>query len=105
MSQVGLYVQLKFVDWKVWKKKVLKDHEYDMTIASWTFDDASNITSLFHSSNNKAWGNNFVNYHSKEVDSLLSQAEVTNDFDKKRAIYKKLHRYYREIIHMYSYGL
>ena len=63
-----------------------------MTIASWTFDDASNITSLFHSSNNKAWGNNFVNYHSKEVDSLLSQAEITNDFDKKRAIYKKLHK-------------
>ena len=47
MSQVGLYVQLKFVDWKVWKNKVLKDHDYEMTIASWTFDDASNITSHF----------------------------------------------------------
>ena len=92
MAEVGLYVQLKFVDWKVWKNKVLKNHDYDMTIASWTFDDASNITSLFHSSNNGAWGNNFVNYHNKEVDLLLSEAEGVNDFDKKRAIYKKLHR-------------
>ena len=92
MSQVGLYVKLSFVDWKVWKNKVLRDHNYEMTIASWTFDDASNITSLFHSRNNKAWGNNFVNYHNKQVDSLLGQAEQTNDFEKKRAIYKKLHR-------------
>ena len=80
MSQVGLYVQLKFVDWKVWKKKVLKDHNYDMTIASWTFDDASNITSLFHSSNNKAWGNNFVNYHSKEKDASEQEEKTWNDF-------------------------
>ena len=88
MSQVGLYVKLSFVDWKVWKNKVLRDHNYEMTIASWTFDDASNITSLFHSRNNKAWGNNFVNYHNKQVDSLLGQAEQTNDFEKKERYIK-----------------
>jgi peptide/nickel transport system substrate-binding protein len=91
LEAVGLKVELQFMDWLVWKKKVLDEHDYDVTIASWSFDDASNITSLFHSSSAKAWGNNFVQYRNPEVDALLTEADATNDFDKRRAIYHKLH--------------
>lgn len=91
LEAVGLKVDLQFMDWLVWKKKVLEEHDYDITIASWSFDDASNITSLFHSSSAKPWGNNFVLYSNPEVDSLLTEADATNDFDKRRAIYHKLH--------------
>jgi peptide/nickel transport system substrate-binding protein len=91
LEGVGLKVDLQFMDWLVWKKKVLEEHDYDVTIASWTFDDASNITSLFHSGSAKPWGNNFVMYSNPEVDSLLTEADATNDFDKRRAIYHKLH--------------
>ena len=87
----GIRVELQFMDWLVWKKKVLEEHDYDVTIASWSFDDASNISSLFHSSSAKPWGNNFVMHRSQEVDSLLSEADATLDFDKRRAIYHKLH--------------
>src|SRR5690606_4055707 len=82
LEAVGLKVDLQFMDWLVWKKKVLEEHDYDVTIASWSFDDASNITSLFHSSSAKAWGNNFVMYSNPEVDALLTEADATNDFDK-----------------------
>ena len=91
LEAVGIKVELQFMDWLVWKKKVLGEHDYDVTIAAWSFDDASNITSLFHSSSGKAWGNNFVQYKNTEVDSLLTEADVTNDFDMKRAIYHKIH--------------
>jgi peptide/nickel transport system substrate-binding protein len=91
LEKVGIRVELQFMDWLVWKKKVLGEHDYDVTIASWSFDDASNIMSLFHSSSAKPWGNNFVMYHNYEVDALLTEADVTNDFDKRRAIYHKLH--------------
>ena len=91
LEVVGLKVDLQFMDWLVWKKKVLGEHDYDLTIASWSFDDASNINSLFHSSSAKPWGNNFVMFQKPEVDSLLTEAEATNDFDLKRAIYHKLH--------------
>ena len=60
------------MDWLVWKKKVLEEHDYDVTIASWSFDDASNITSLFHSSSARPWGNNFVMYKNSEVDSIAA---------------------------------
>jgi peptide/nickel transport system substrate-binding protein len=91
LESVGLKLELQFMDWLVWKRKVLGEQDYDVTIASWSFDDASNITSLFHSSSAKPWGNNFVQYRNPEVDALLTEAEATNDFDKRRAIYHKLH--------------
>ena len=91
LEAVGVKVDLKFMDWLVWKKKVIGEHDYDVTIASWSFDDASNITSLFHSSSAKPWGNNFVMFKNAEVDSLLTEAEATNDADLRRAIYHKLH--------------
>lgn len=91
LEAVGIKLELQFMDWLVWKKKVLEEHDYDVTIASWSFDDASNITSLFHSSSARAWGNNFVMYKNPEVDSLLTEADATNDPDKRRAIYHKLH--------------
>lgn len=91
LEAVGVKLDLKFMDWVVWKAKVMGEHDYDVTIASWSFDDASNITSLFHSSSAKPWGNNFVMFKNPEVDGLLTEAEATNDFDLKRAIYHKLH--------------
>jgi peptide/nickel transport system substrate-binding protein len=91
LESVGLKLELQFMDWLVWKRKVLGEQDYDVTIASWSFDDASNITSLFHSSSAKPWGNNFVQYRNPEVDALLTEAEASNDFDKRRAIYHKLH--------------
>lgn len=90
-ASAGIDLELKFMDWLVWKETVLRDHEYDLTIASWSFDDASNITSLFHSSSAGKWGNNFVGFKNREVDSLLTEASSTNDFDKRRAIYRRLH--------------
>ncbi|MBF0440718.1 MAG: hypothetical protein HQK54_02325 [Oligoflexales bacterium] len=91
LKAVGIETELEFMDWLIWKDKVLKDHNYDITVASWSFDDSSNITSLFHSSSAKPWGNNFVMYVNPEVDSLLTEANFTNDFEKRRAIYLKLH--------------
>lgn len=91
LAQLGVQTDLQFMDWLVWKKRVMKDHDYDITIASWSFDDANNITSLFHSSSSSAWGNNFVEFRNSQVDALLTEANATSDFDKKRSIYQKLH--------------
>lgn len=92
MADIGVQVDLKFVDWMVWKGKVLKERDYDLTIASWSFDDAANILSLFHSSSIKEWGNNFVGFSNQQVDSLLAEAASTANFDKRRSISHKLHQ-------------
>jgi peptide/nickel transport system substrate-binding protein len=91
LAKVGIKIDLQFMDWQVWKDKVIGSHDYDLTLASWSFDDSSNIQSLFHSRSAKPWGNNFVLFRHPEVDSLLTEAQITNDFDKRRAIYQRLH--------------
>lgn len=91
LDKVGIDLDLKFMDWLAWKDRVLKHRDFDLTIASWSFDDASNIRSLFHSSEIKPWGNNFVGFSDPTVDSLLVEAQVTNDYEKRRAIYHKIH--------------
>ena len=90
-EKAGIKIEMQFLDWVSWKKRVLFDHDYDITLASWSFDDASNIMSLFHSGSAGAWGNNFVLLKNKNVDALLTEADATNDFEKKRAISHKIH--------------
>lgn len=91
LADVGIAVELQFLDWLVWKDRVLGRHDFDMTIATWSFDDDSNITSLFHSAGFRPWGNNFVAYRNPEADALLTEAELSSDYDRKRLIYHKLH--------------
>jgi len=91
LQEIGLSTTIRFLEWNVWKEEVLGQQNYDITIAFWDFDDSANIASLFHSNNARSWGNNFVNYRNPKVDSMLTEAEATNDFDKRRAIYKSLH--------------
>lgn len=90
-EKAGIKIEMQFLDWVSWKKRVLLDHDYDLTLASWSFDDASNIMSLFHSGSAGAWGNNFVLLKNKNIDALLTEADATNDFEKKRAISHKIH--------------
>ena len=91
LRRLGIGLRLEFVDWQVWQKRVLGNRNFQLTIAMWNFDDAANIESLFHSSEIKPWGNNFVQYSNPEVDALLAEAAYTNDSEKKTAIYHKLH--------------
>lgn len=91
MDKVGIKVKLVFLPWHLWKIRVLKERNFDITMASWQFDDDANIKSLFHSAHIYPWGNNFIQYSNAEVDSLITEANATYDFDKKRAISHKLH--------------
>ncbi|MBP9706348.1 MAG: hypothetical protein KBD78_01825 [Oligoflexales bacterium] len=91
LKDVGLDCNVSFLDWNVWKEKVLANHDYDMALGAWSFDDSSNITSLFHSSMAVEWGNNFTLFQNQEVDSLLAESSATFDLEKKRIINQKLH--------------
>ncbi|MFK7871845.1 MAG: ABC transporter substrate-binding protein [Oligoflexales bacterium] len=91
LKKSGLNIDLVFLDWVQWKEQVLYKRDYDLAIATWNFDDANNIKSLFHSSHDKKGGYNFVGFSDSQIDSLLTESSLTSDFDKRRAIYHKLH--------------
>jgi len=92
LKKIGITVNIDFMERQAWKKAVFNHHRYDITFASWSFDDASDISSLFHSRYQTAGQNNFVLYHNKEVDRLLDLNQKSQDYEEKRTINHKLHK-------------
>jgi len=91
LRQVGIKVNLEFREWQAWKQDVFVDHDFDMVIAIWNFDDSADISTLFHSGETSAWRNNFLGYSSPEVDALIVEAKTTLDREKQRTINQRLH--------------
>jgi len=92
LKRIGITIKVNFMEREAWKSAVFSKHDFDITYASWTFDDASDISTLFHSDYNGPWENNFINYSNSEVDALIEASNNTLDYEEKRTINHKLHK-------------
>lgn len=91
LKNVGVAVRVEFKEWQAWKADVFLEHDFDIILASWVFDDSADISSLFHSAEIGAWKNNFGGYSNPEVDGLIVESKLTLDHEKRRTINRKLH--------------
>ncbi len=91
LKRIGIKINLEFREWQAWKQDVFVDHDFDIVIANWAFDDSADISTLFHSGETGAWRNNFVGYSNPEVDGLIIEAKTTLDREKQRTINQRLH--------------
>ena len=91
LAKVGIEIRGDFLEWRAWKEDIFLRHEYDLMFASWVFDDAADISSLFHSAEIGPWKNNFGAYANPEVDSLIVEIKRTLDHAKRRTINRNLH--------------
>ena len=91
LKNVGVAVRVEFKEWQAWKEAVFHEHDFDIILASWVFDDSADISSLFHSAEIGPWKNNFGGYSNPEVDSLIVESKLTLDHEKRRTINRKLH--------------
>jgi peptide/nickel transport system substrate-binding protein len=92
LKAVGIKIDLEFREWQAWKEDVFVNHDFDIVIANWAFDDSADISTLFHSGATGAYGNNFVGYSNPDVDGLIVEAKATLDREKQRTINQKLHQ-------------
>jgi peptide/nickel transport system substrate-binding protein len=92
MKQAGIKINLEFREWQAWKQDVFVDHDFDMVIANWAFDDSADISTLFHSGEMGAWRNNFLGYSNPDVDALIVEGKTTLDREKQRTINQRLHQ-------------
>jgi len=91
LKKIGVKVNVEFMERKSWRKTIFKEHNFDITLTSWSFDDAADITTLFHSRFNGPWENNFVSYNNAKIDSLIELGSSTLDFEEKRTINHQIH--------------
>ncbi|WP_077319832.1 ABC transporter substrate-binding protein [Virgibacillus proomii] len=86
LSQVGIKVDMKLIEFSTWLEKVYNEAQYESTIIGFTGKlDPYEILSRYVSD----YKNNFVKYENKEYDQLIRQALVETDVEEIVTIYKR----------------
>ncbi len=91
MKRLGVQVTLEHREYEKWKDEVKNKKDFDIVFAEWIFDNASDITTLFHSSKSVGSGDNFISYKNPRVDSLLDIFSQTINNEVRRRINYDLH--------------
>ncbi len=92
LKNLGLGVEVRFLEPMAWKKTVFEDHDFDLVLAEWTFDNSVNIYTLFHSTQAGPNQNNFGSYSNPDADRMLDASRQAANSEKLRATYGELHR-------------
>ncbi len=87
LKRSGFDVKLEWYDPATWKKKVILQRDFDLTLGAWSFDESSNVFELFHTDGSK----NYFGFSEKRMDTLLAQSVDTFDPELFRSIYLKVH--------------
>ncbi|MBI5015762.1 MAG: hypothetical protein HZB55_09775 [Deltaproteobacteria bacterium] len=96
LKNLGIRAEVKFLEPLAWKKAVFEDHDFDLVLAEWTFDNNVNVYSLFHSTEAGTGRNNMGAYANPDVDRLLEQSRGAPTSEALRATYGELHRLLRD---------
>lgn len=92
LKNLGIKADVRFMEPMAWKNAVFDDHEFDLVLAEWTFDNSVNIFTLFHSTQSGPNQNNFGSYSNPNVDRLLDESRDADNSEMLRATYGELHK-------------
>jgi peptide/nickel transport system substrate-binding protein len=89
LKKVGIQADLQDLEWSVYLDKT-KKHEFDATIAAWALSVIpTDPYQIFHSSQSKGEGSNYVSYSNPESDKLIEEYRAEFDEAKRIEILKK----------------
>ncbi len=84
LKKIGIQADLQELEWSVYLDKT-KKHEFDATYASWALPvEPEDPYQVFHSSQSKGEGSNYVSYNNPESDKLIE--EYRKEFDEAKRI-------------------
>jgi peptide/nickel transport system substrate-binding protein len=92
LKNLGIEVKVRFLEPMAWKKTVFEEHDFDLVLAEWTFDNSVNVFTLFHSTEAGVGMNNLGGYANPAVDRLLEESRAATDSEVLRTVYGELHR-------------
>ena len=93
LRQAGIDIILDPLSESKWFDKVFADHDFDLSMGRWRFNDiVGNPSSLFASSDTARGKNNYIAYVNPEVDDLFRKFSETLDVDTKKDIGRTIHR-------------
>ena len=89
LKKAGIHGELQDLEWSVYLDKI-KKHEFEATLGAWQL----NVTppdpyQIWHSSQSKGEGSNFVSFINEESDKILEQYRVEFDENKRIDLIKR----------------
>ena len=93
LRQAGIDIVLDPLSDSKWFDKVFADHDFDLSLGRWRFNDiVGNPTSLFASSDTGRGKNNYIGYFNSDVDALFQNFSETADVDTKKDLGRTIHK-------------
>jgi len=91
LSQVGIKVKIKVVEWSVMITEFINKKQFEAVLMGWGLAREPDCFDIWHSSKTKEGEFNFISYKNDEVDQLLVEGRRIFDTKKRAKIYKRIH--------------
>lgn len=92
LKKIGIISDVQDLEWSVFLQK-LKKHEFDAFMGAWVITDyPPDEYQLFHSSQMKSEGSNYISYSNPEADKLMEEYRIEFDENKREEMIKKLQK-------------
>jgi peptide/nickel transport system substrate-binding protein len=90
LKKAGIIVKIKTMEWQAFLNKVVHGRKFDAILLGWGLSLMPDPFSIWHSSNDKKGGFNFIGYKNKEVDRLIELSQSIIDRKKLDSVFKKI---------------
>lgn len=95
LKQIGMEVKIRTVEWAAFIKDFVNKGRFDCLVLGWNILQDPDIYNVWHSSQAKEGGLNFIGYKNSEADDLLERGRRSLDQDERKIIYDR----FQEILH------
>ncbi|MBQ7618343.1 MAG: peptide-binding protein [Desulfovibrio sp.] len=89
LAKIGLKVKIRTVEWAAFIREFVNKGHFDAVILGWTLSHDPDIYQIWHSSQAKPGGLNFINFVHKDCDRLLEEArKIPNQAQRQKLYYQ-----------------
>jgi peptide/nickel transport system substrate-binding protein len=92
LKKVGVDVEIRVVEWQAFLHEFVDKKRFDAIILGWGVGLDPDIYIIWHSSKTNEREFNHVSYNNPKVDALLIEGRQTCDKERRKAIYREVHR-------------
>ncbi|MCD6412859.1 MAG: peptide-binding protein [Elusimicrobia bacterium] len=90
LKKVGIEMKIRILEWASFIHQYIDPRKFEAVILGWSLSRDPDQFSIWHSSEMRKGGYNFVSYSNPEVDRLLAEGRRTFDIEKRKKIYFRL---------------
>ncbi len=92
LEAIGITLSLEPLDPAQLTEKCRFNHDFDMALQTFIFEMDPDRYEMFHSSQNEPGQWNFAGFSDPEVDRILEEGRMINEYETRRQLYNKFHR-------------